>query len=89
MAGKSGAKEARAGLRLRCDDEEIRSVSLAWTAVLAGIAAAIAVFSGWMGARPARALSAPRLVPWRLVMLLAFAVAVIALGHAVSLIKGR
>jgi hypothetical protein len=63
-------------------------MNLTATAILGGAALAIAVLCGWLGARPAKALSAPRLVPWRLAMLLAFAVGVIALGHAVALLKG-
>lgn len=64
-------------------------MNLAWTIVLASVAAGLAILCGWLGARPARALSAPRLIPWRLLMLLAFTVAVIALGHGVALLKGR
>jgi hypothetical protein len=57
------------------------------TALVAGVALAVALACGWMGARPAKALAAPRLTPWRLLMLLAFAVAVAALGHIVALMK--
>jgi hypothetical protein len=40
-----------------------------------------------MGARPAKALQPPRLTPWRLLMMVAFAVMVAALGHAVTLLR--
>jgi hypothetical protein len=54
---------------------------------VAGVALALALACGWMGARPAKALTAPRLTPWRLLMLVSFAVAVAAIGHIVALIK--
>jgi hypothetical protein len=62
-------------------------MNLIATASVAGVALALALACGWMGARPAKALTAPRLTPWRLLMLVAFAVAVAALGHIVSLLR--
>jgi hypothetical protein len=62
-------------------------MNLTATAMVAGVALAVALACGWMGARPAKALTAPRLTPWRLLMLVAFAVGVAALGHIVTLIK--
>jgi hypothetical protein len=64
-------------------------VDLTTTAILAGVALALAVACGWIGAKPARPFGPPRLVPWRLLMLIAFAVAVAALGHIVALVRGR
>jgi hypothetical protein len=62
-------------------------MNLAASAIVAGVALALALACGWMGARPAKALTAPRLTPWRLLMLVSFAVAVAAIGHIVALIK--
>lgn len=62
-------------------------MNLTATAILAAAALALAVACGWMGARPAKALQPPRLTPWRLLMMVAFAVMVAALGHAVTLLK--
>lgn len=62
-------------------------MSLNITAIVAVVALAVAVACGWMGARPAQALTAPRLTPWRLLMLVAFAVAVAAIGHVVALVR--
>jgi hypothetical protein len=64
-------------------------VNLIATAILAAAALAMAAACGWIGARPARPFGAPRLIPWRLLMLVAFALAVAALVHAVALLKPR
>ncbi|MBA3811721.1 MAG: hypothetical protein H0X27_08810 [Caulobacteraceae bacterium] len=64
-------------------------MTLTLTVALAGLAAALTVLFGWLGARPARPLAAPRLVPWRLLMIVAFAGAVAMLVHAVNLFRGR
>lgn len=56
-----------------------------------GIAAAlgvVAAFAGWRGARPPDLTRGPRLMPWRAIMLLAAAGALLTAGHAVSLLKG-
>jgi hypothetical protein len=39
-------------------------------------------------ARPAKPLAAPRLTPWRLLMMFSFAVMVAALVHVVGLVRG-
>ena len=62
-------------------------MNLTATAILAGVAIAVAVACGWVGARPAKPFGAPRLIPWRLLMLVAFALTVAALVHAVALLK--
>lgn len=64
-------------------------MDLSLTATLAALAAALTVLFGWLGARPAKPLSRPRLVPWRLLMVLAFAATVAMLVHAVALVRGR
>jgi hypothetical protein len=63
-------------------------MSLPLTAVLAGLALILTLVFGWLGARPARPLAAPRLIPWRVLMATAFALAA-ALGvHIVALVRG-
>jgi hypothetical protein len=47
-----------------------------------GALAVLAVFAGWRGARPPDPLRGPRLVPWRFIMLLCAALAVILLFEA-------
>ena len=53
-------------------------------AVLA--AAGVAAFAGWRGARPPDLVRGPRLAPWRLIMVTAAAVAMLALVHAANLL---
>jgi hypothetical protein len=48
--------------------------------------AAVAVFSGWRGARPPNLQRGPRLIPWRMIMLLAAAGAMYMLVHLVNLL---
>lgn len=57
------------------------------TLALAAGLAALAAFAGWRGARPADPRRGPRLAPWRLVMLLAAAGAMLAAGHVVGLLR--
>ncbi|WP_411287833.1 hypothetical protein [Phenylobacterium sp.] len=54
---------------------------------LSAIAAllALAVFAGWRGARPPNPYKGPRLMPWRFIMLLASACALIVVVHLVNL----
>jgi hypothetical protein len=58
------------------------------TAALAGLALALTILFGWLGARPARPHAEPRLVPWRFLMLLAFMGMVLTLVHLVALLRG-
>jgi len=62
-------------------------MGLALTLTLAGAALALTGLFGWLGARPAKPLSHPRLVPWRFLMLLAFAGVVAMLVHVVTLVS--
>jgi len=48
-------------------------MGLELTIALALGAAAVGGFCAWMGARPVKPMSAPRLVPWRILMLFAVA----------------
>jgi hypothetical protein len=58
-----------------------------WAPTLTGflIAAAAAVLCGWLGARPPDPLRGPRLVPYRLLMLLAAAAALLLGVHLLNL----
>ncbi|MEO7026625.1 MAG: hypothetical protein ABI056_03635, partial [Caulobacteraceae bacterium] len=60
-----------------------------WTTLgLAAGAMALTLLFGWLGARPAAALAAPRLIPWRFLMLLSFVGVIAALVHVVALLRG-
>jgi hypothetical protein len=54
---------------------------------LAAALAAVAAFAGWRGARPPDFRRGPRLMPWRMIMLLAAAGFLFAAGYLVSLWK--
>ncbi len=58
------------------------------TAGLAGLFLALALLFAWRGARAARPHTAPRLIPWRMLMLVAFTALVAMLVHLVSLAQG-
>ncbi len=45
---------------------------------------ALAAFFGYMGARPVDLSKGPRMVPWRLLMLLCAAIAIILLVHVLT-----
>jgi hypothetical protein len=49
-------------------------------------AAGLTVFAGWRGARAPDLVRGPRLMPWRLIMVLAAAVALLGLVHAANLL---
>jgi hypothetical protein len=50
-------------------------MSLQSTILVLTLAVAIAVFCGWRGARRWNVMEGPRMIPWRFLMLLAFALA--------------
>jgi hypothetical protein len=52
----------------------------------AAAAAVVAAACGWMGARPPDLQRGPRMAPWRFMMLLAAAGAVLLLTHAANLL---
>jgi len=56
------------------------------TVALAAIFLVVAIISGWRGARAARPLSPPRLVPWRFVMLVCLTILLALLAHMVGLL---
>jgi hypothetical protein len=53
-------------------------------AISAGLLA-LTVGAGWLGARPPNPHKGPRLVPWRLIMLLSAAVLMVVLAHLLNL----
>jgi hypothetical protein len=57
------------------------------TAALAGLCLALTVLCGWRGARASRPHVAPRLIPWRFLMLVAFTGMVAMLVHLVNLMR--
>jgi hypothetical protein len=61
------------------------ALDLTASAILAAAALAATLLFGWLGARPAKPLAAPRLAPWRLMMLVVFALAVAVLSHMVAI----
>ena len=56
------------------------------TFALAAILAVIGVFAGWRGALPPNPHKGPRLMPWRLIMLLAAACLLMMIVHIVNLL---
>ena len=62
-------------------------MTLPVTAALAGMFLVLTVLFGWRGAKASRPLSAPRMVPWRFLMLLAFTGMVAMLVHVVTLFR--
>jgi hypothetical protein len=62
-------------------------LNLKLTLAIAGGLAGLAGFAGWRGARPPDPRRRPRLMPWRMIMLLAAAGFVFAAGHIVGLLK--
>ena len=56
---------------------------------ISGAGFALAAFAGWRGARPPNPMKGPRLIPWRLIMVLAAALAVGLLGGAMQMLGIR
>ena len=61
-----------------------------------GVAAAVAILVaaigltalfGWLGARPVKLMSAPRLVPYRVLMLFTFTLAVVMVAYLLAKLK--
>ncbi|MGH7028090.1 hypothetical protein [Brevundimonas sp.] len=64
-------------------------MSLSLTLILLAAAMAVAVFSGWRGARPPDLSKGPRMAPWRFIMLVAGALSFLLLIHLASVLGGR
>jgi len=62
-----------------------RGMDLVTTLALLGGALAVMVFAGWRGARPPDPLRGPRMAPWRFLMLLSGAAALLLLIHLATL----
>ncbi|MNH51864.1 hypothetical protein D3C73_35150 [compost metagenome] len=59
------------------------------TLILLAVSTAVAVLSGWRGARPPDLSKGPRMMPWRFIMLVAGALTFLLLIHLASLLSGR
>ncbi len=57
------------------------------TAILAALALVLTIVFGWRGAAKSKVLAAPRLVPWRALMLVTFVGLVLLLTHLVNLYR--
>lgn len=63
-------------------------MSLTLSLVLIGVSLALTVFCAWRGARPAAPMRGPRLIPWRLLMVLFTFAAIVFLVQAVRAALG-
>lgn len=61
-------------------------MSLPLTLAIAAGLLALAVFSGWRGARTPNPLKGPRLIPWRMIMLLSAAGLLPMVVHILNLV---
>lgn len=61
-------------------------MTLHMTLALAAAMAALAVLFGWLGARPPNPHKGPRLAPWRFLMMMTAAAAVLFVVHVVNLL---
>lgn len=56
------------------------------TLALLAAVIALAVFAGWRGARPSQPHLGVRMIPWRFIMILAGAVALVLIVHVAALL---
>ncbi len=61
-------------------------MDLTTTVALLAAVVALAVFAGWRGARPSQPHLGVRMIPWRFVMILAGAAALVLLVHVAALL---
>jgi len=61
-------------------------MTLHMTLALAAAMLALAVLFGWLGARPPNPHKGPRLAPWRFLMMMTAAAAVLFVVHVVNLL---
>jgi hypothetical protein len=64
-----------------------RAMDMSATLALAAGFLTLTLLFGWRGARPAKPLTRPRLVPWRFLMLLASVATIATLVHVVALVR--
>ena len=60
-------------------------MSLPAVFAIAGASAVLAAFAGWRGAQPPNPMKGPRLIPWRFIMVLAAAAAILTLFAALQM----
>lgn len=60
-------------------------MSMTLTLSLLAASLAIALFAGWRGARPVDLVAGPRMAPWRFIMLLSAAFAMLLFIHVGTL----
>jgi hypothetical protein len=61
-------------------------MSLELTLAIAAGLLALTVFAGWRGARPSNPLKGPRMIPWRMIMLLSAACLLPMIVHVLNLV---
>jgi len=61
-------------------------MSLTLTLALLAAVVALAIFAGWRGARPSQPHLGVRMIPWRFIMILAGAVALVLIIHVAALL---
>ena len=61
-------------------------MSMTLTLSLLAASCALALFAGWRGARPVNLMAGPRMAPWRFIMLLSAAFAMLLLIHLGALL---
>lgn len=64
----------------------LAGMGLTVTAALLAAAVALAIFAGWRGSRPSQPHRGVRMVPWRLVMVMAAALMVLLVVHLAALL---
>ena len=80
------ARSAPGGFRCRSGPAiSGRTMTLTLTSILAALFLGTALLAAWRGARPPNPLKGPRMVPWRLLMLTSFALAMLMLVHVLNL----
>ena len=60
-------------------------MDLRLTLILLVASLALTVFAGWRGAQPPNLLKGPRMVPWRFLMIMGAALAMLLLIHLATL----
>ena len=70
--------------RTACDTPV--NMSFPTTLAIAAALLALAVFAGWRGARPSNPAKGPRMITWRMIMLLAAACSMPMLVHLLNLL---
>jgi len=72
-------------LRKRAAPATSRGMDLTLTLILLAASLALTVFAGWRGAQPPNLIKGPRMVPWRFLMVMGAALAMLLLIHLATL----